>query len=205
MAEFSDNDAPEKMVSKFNSLFRSDNKCSDSTLVTSVGVKTPPDSKNSVKNTNAKQTLTRNLTKTSTWRNDRPYILVVDDDYLCRKNIKNLVKSIVSELNLDVGVIKASDGLDILSQVINDQSKNSQIKLIICDENMAYLNGSDSFRLLNTLADRKKLSKVPMVILTALEESDFLNQMLNSGIISELSRKPANKQLIKKIIKKYIE
>lgn len=133
------------------------------------------------------------------------YILVVDDDYLCRNNIKKLLHSILKELKMNFGIVKCADGLDTLNIVIGDQSKNGgKLRLIISDENMNYLNGSDSFYILNRLFTMNKLSRIPMVILTALEDSEALNKIKKSSNVSEILKKPANKITLRSLIIKLL-
>lgn len=123
-----------------------------------------------------------------------PSILVVDDDFFCRKNLKNLIKKIVTNLNIGpMNVIKASDGLDTLNLIVLDQMKHNQIRLVISDENMNYCNGSDSFSLLTKMFLTEKLRKIPLWILTALEEDNDLRVLMQKSGCELIMKKPVSK------------
>lgn len=135
-------------------------------------------------------------------------ILITDDDYNCRKNLKNLLKNVLSNLpdNLgrNISVIKATDGIETVKIVIEDQLiGNSSIRLIISDENMAFVNGSDSFALLNKMFSMNKLNKIPLVILTALEDTDTLNQIKRNSGASDILKKPLGKKVLNETLLKY--
>ena len=102
-------------------------------------------------------------------------ILIVDDDSYCRKTLKSVIKKTLTSLGLnEVHVLKASDGVDTINILIADQMQDNKIKLIISDENMNYLNGSDSFYILSKMFKTDKLKKIPLWIHTALEDDNQL-------------------------------
>lgn len=125
--------------------------------------------------------------------NDAPTIILVDDDYFCRLSHKKLIKNVISELGIGpMNVMKACDGIDTLNIVLADQMNKRQICLIISDENMNYCNGSDSFILLTKMFRTDKLRKVPLWILTALEDDHELkNLKLRSGCDMILKKPPS--------------
>lgn len=210
LEEFNTNDSPERtmgIINSRNSPYPRESKNDQILLLSKQSdPQNNPISKASNRSTNNLKLLSRNFTKdSSSFSKDMQYILVVDDDYMCRKNAKRMAKDILADfMNLNLGVIKASDGLDTLNFIIKDQLKHSHIKMIIRDENMNYLNGSDSYKILDRLASLKKLSKIPMIILTAFEDSDILFRLKESGCIDEIMRKPMNKSSLKKIIRRYL-
>jgi len=54
-----------------------------------------------------------------------------------------------------VEIIECSDGIETLKSVIEDQGKN-QVKLIFTDENMEFMSGSDSARIISKMTKDKK-------------------------------------------------
>lgn len=133
-------------------------------------------------------------------------ILIVDDDYFCRKSLKNVIKAALGDLNiLNVSIAKATDGIDALNMVIEDQKKKNKIKMIISDENMNYINGSDCFMLLNKMFEKGKLNKIQLVVLTALEEEDALLYIKKIAKTNEIMKKPISKYMIKELIQKYFQ
>lgn len=137
-------------------------------------------------------------------------ILVVDDDYFCRKSLKTLIENILKhkKTQFKYVVYKVADGLDTINLLISNSNGNQEsslIKLIISDQNMAIINGSESFSMLNKLEKLGKVdNSIPKVILTAIqEESALKNIKANSGA-DEVITKPANKKKIEAILNKYI-
>jgi len=71
-------------------------------------------------------------------------ILIIDDHKIIRESLVVLIKKILKNLNKEniFEIIEGFDGVDILSSLIHDQSKENEIKCVITDENMEYINGS---------------------------------------------------------------
>jgi len=137
-------------------------------------------------------------------RNAR-YILVVDDDLSCRRSTANLVNLLIKKYSLkDYHSMRMMDGIDVLSAVIEDQKNYSQIKMIVSDENMAFLNGSDAFHLMNKLVNANKLKKVPWIILTALENDNELKAIQKYSNCDKIIKKPANKAMIEGVFKEFL-
>jgi hypothetical protein len=73
--------------------------------------------------------------------NDNLTIVLVDDHKLVRMNTLNLIKSIMTSLKFsNYNIIEASDGIELLNIVRLDKDNN--IKCILVDEDMQYMNGS---------------------------------------------------------------
>jgi CheY-like chemotaxis protein len=100
--------------------------------------------------------LDKNIEENSLNRNRQ--ILVVDDVETIVNSISKLLNLIMKENNIKYDIIKCHDGIDILNEVINDQKREqSLIDLIITDENMDFVNGTDAISLLRKIEDKKKL------------------------------------------------
>lgn len=134
-------------------------------------------------------------------------IVIVDDQFYCRKILKNLVQQALRVLNIEkkFDIIKSSDGIDTLNLVIRDQKEGNKIKLIISDENMDFINGSQSFNVINNLIVHNKVTvKIPMVILTALGEEDAHRKILNVSNADMIIKKPASKFQIVELLQKFL-
>jgi len=70
--------------------------------------------------------------------------------------------------------------MDIL-KYISDDNIFDDIKIIITDENMEYLNGSEAIKIIRTIEQRKKCSKKLIISLTCHEDLDITNNIKNSG------------------------
>lgn len=133
----------------------------------------------------------------------KPKIIIIDDSYSIRRAINNLLKSMDCLNNYDI--VEGEDGVDLLKFVISDQlSGNNDIKLAITDENMEFLNGSDSIKIIRSLENSNKLTKkLTIISLTAFSDETTKASILKSGA-SKVLLKPITKSDIFSICKQYL-
>ena len=87
----------------------------------------------------------------------------MDDSKYISDAMKNLIKKILKEAKCDLEVITGSDGVDIIKNVIDDQTNGNLIKCIITDENMEYIKGSEAIRFLRSLVMKNKIKHVKII------------------------------------------
>ncbi len=137
-------------------------------------------------------------------------ILIIDDNQIIRNSIKKVIKSIKkTEKKENISVICLGDGIELLYMIMIDQIMRNMIKLIICDEQMIYLNGTDCFKIINNLIVEKKISKIPFVFCSSnIENSTFLKkdhfpEIKNKAIEYDYLIKPPSKMHIKTIFESF--
>lgn len=163
-----------------------------------------------IKSNSTTTNITKNISinkvvKRNSIYNSNKRILLVDDVYLVRKNLKKLVSDICKEYKIKCTIECLSDGLETLTTVISDSmEEDSHTKLIISDENMNWINGSVSFKILSNLIMDNKIAKTGLVILTALEEEDVINNLKKESKADYVIKKPANKHQLRPIIDKFL-
>ena len=109
------------------------------------------------------------------------------------------MKSAFATLKItDYSIIEGSDGIDLLNIVRND--KANTIKIVFTDENMEYLNGSDTVRIIKKLEDKAMINKYFYASVTAFEDEETRNNIMKSGINSIIS-KPCTKSTILSFLK----
>lgn len=128
------------------------------------------------------------------------YILVVDDESLVRKSVDKLIFKYLTNQNKanEYKIIRLEDGLDTLNMVVHNKL---DIRLIISDENMKYISGSQSFELLTYLMNKNVIPNIPLVILTALEDNNYINNIKIRTNCKEVIIKPLNMSKIEKVLK----
>lgn len=128
-------------------------------------------------------------------------ILIVDDISYCRMQLDNMLKKIRKEKNLNFEIIQEDDGLGTINRVIKDMTENlNKIKLIISDENMNYINGSQSFSTLSILEHKGAIKKIKKAILTAIEDDGTLNYLKSSANADYVLKKPVPKSTLADIV-----
>jgi len=130
-------------------------------------------------------------------------ILIVDDHKFIRKSLRNLIGKILKKNSFKTyEIIEGKDGIDILYNLIDDQTKNNLIKCIITDENMEYLNGSQAIKIIRKLEKLNKIKKIPIATITAYENNSIKDFIIKKGSDSILS-KPCNENSIKEFFEKF--
>jgi len=137
-------------------------------------------------------------------------VVVVDDDGLCRKANKKLVDNYLKanqNLKYNYSVIRMADGIDTVNLIVKESlCPESFISLIISDENMPVMNGSESFQIIDKLAKQGKGNKnVVKVICTALDSESALENIKQISNCLDIVNKPVNKMKIEVVLKKYLE
>ncbi len=115
-------------------------------------------------------------------------VLLVDDDPIMRLLLSNFVKDIFQS------VFEAKDGQEGF-EIFNAQ----QIDIIITDNLMPKMNGIEMIK-----AIRKVDAKVPIIVVTSNEDSNYLIEFINIGI-SQLLKKPLAKIAVLKAIELSIQ
>ncbi len=122
-------------------------------------------------------------------------ILVVDDNKFLQKSMKNNIRTILSDKK--IRVIGCLDGIETIYLVMLDQITGNKIKLIISDENMVYMNGSESFSILERFHKDAKIAKISLAICSAARNSNQNNY--GDEIFEHVLNKPASKNELKRL------
>ncbi len=129
-------------------------------------------------------------------------ILVVDDNYFVNEATVRVLKNVLKEAGLDIEIIVGTDGSDIIHHVIQDQSKGNEIRCILTDENMEYLNGSEAIRIVRNLENRQKVKFVNMICVTSNEDPYYIQEIIRAGAQTVLN-KPLTKSVLARVLKDY--
>lgn len=113
-----------------------------------------------------------------------------------------MLESILFSHNVfNVEVEAVSDGITVLSKVIEDQIQGNKIKLIICDDNMEYINGTVVSLILNDLANSNKIRDLPFLICsTGANDTENVDRLTESGF-DLVIEKNTKKSLLENILK----
>ncbi len=105
-------------------------------------------------------------------------VLIVDDSELMRTVIEQVVRENLSDAADKITFFHAADGQDAM-QIFNE----AQITLILLDWNMPILNGVDFVKEI-----RAKGSKVPIVMITSVTDSERILEAAAAGVNSYVEK-----------------
>ena len=140
------------------------------------------------------------------------YILVVDDNCLCRRGMYKSIKDSLKTLKIsNIKVIKLNDGSDTIQLFSSLEYKQiaSRVKIIFSDENMNKVNGSKSFIEINKLilsensCKNIKIKDIPKYICTALETKSAIEYLISTTNCIKVLNKPISKMIFKDILNDY--
>ena len=103
---------------------------------------------------------------------------------------KKVVEQCIKKLGIDAEIILCINGVDILRYVINDEI-NKNIKCIITEEKMEYLNVWDVSEFIKKLETRFYIKKIPCILLSFQEDLIKDENLILNGINNVLW-KPLN-------------
>ncbi len=156
---------------------------------------------------NLDKDLDKNLDKNLNKNSDALVFLVIEDNLMIRDSIKHLLQMILKNLKKkalikkDFQIFEGADGIDALKFLI-DPNIGSRVKGIFIDENMEYLNGSETIRIIRNLQNLNKIQKFNIATITAFEDAVTRKTILNSGV-DEIYNKPLHKNDLEEFFKKY--
>jgi signal transduction histidine kinase len=129
---------------------------------------------------------------------DKFKIIVVDDNKLVRETTVNTIKSVLFDIDYShYEFIECYDGIDLLPLIKDDYQH--KIKLIFIDENMNYLNGSDTIKIIRKLEKDKKINNYHVISISAVSDEETTKSFLKLGFDFILP-KPCKKNEIKRAL-----
>ena len=132
---------------------------------------------------------------------EKNLIILADDNYIINICNKKIISDILQENERsDFDILCVNDGIDILKLFFNNE-ETERIKLIITDENMDYLNGSEAIKVIRNIEKLKNKKKINIVSLSCNEEKSTGEIILKAGA-DYILIKPLSKQSIKSLLDK---
>ncbi len=104
-------------------------------------------------------------------------VLIVDDEKLIRDSTVRLLDKVAQNLKISLTIIQAEDGVECLYLVYKLLNKAKKIDLILSDECMSFINGSESFSRLNEFSDNNGLINCPFYIVSAFQKDYVIKQI----------------------------
>lgn len=84
--------------------------------------------------------------------------------------------------------------------LIEEAEIQSTIELLITDENMEYMNGSEGIRYIRNIVKRKKLKRMKIYSLNSNEDVDIMQSIIKAGA-DKLLPNPMTRRSIESLLK----
>jgi len=124
---------------------------------------------------------------------------LADDNHIINNCNKNIISEILDESQRNYfKIICVYDGIDIVRLFFNNEN-NGFIKLLITDENMDYMNGSEAIKIVRKIENMRNIKKINIISLSCHEDYAFRDKIIQSGADFILT-KPLTKQSIQSLI-----
>ncbi len=126
-------------------------------------------------------------------------IIVTDDEIFTRQSSVRVLKSIASEMKININIIEAQDGVETIFIFYKCISQGVRISLIVSDENMNFMNGTKTYDVLCEILEKKNLNKINFNLLTALDNNAFENKYRSQEDFNIVS-KPLTRDIARTIL-----
>ena len=103
---------------------------------------------------------------------------------------KNIVNKCSNLIGIEIEILLCTDGIDVIRHILNENIQNN-IKCIITDENMEFINGSEAIKFIRNLESKCYIPHIPCISVTCHEDKNIINNIYASGANHVLS-KPLN-------------
>ena len=111
---------------------------------------------------------------------EKDKIIIIDDSEPLRKSIRNMVKSYNKIQNI-FDIVEGDDGIDLLNYLKTNQNAFFKISIVFMDENMEYLNGNETIKIIRKLEKENKFKKTKIVSVTAFSDDQNTEQISKAG------------------------
>ncbi|MGC3945117.1 MAG: response regulator [Chryseolinea sp.] len=123
-------------------------------------------------------------------------ILLAEDDL----DDQQIFSEVIGDINRDIDLVIVGDGEQVLTALQRMDQSNSLPDMVILDQNMPRLKGSEAIKLIR---ENSRYDRVSTVIYSTYHDSRFIESCKKLGI--ELFLKPDTYEDLKRLITKMID
>jgi len=130
-------------------------------------------------------------------------IMICDDEYLIAESIERLLKKVGEKRKINLKTEICKNGIECLYQVYKSIIEGKKIDILLIDENMPFMIGSECIKILRNLMIDKKINKIRIFSITGYMDSEHISYIKNCGCDGFYS-KPINFNMINDLFSKVI-
>jgi len=128
---------------------------------------------------------------------------VCDDDTQNTSIICNLLTKISTKDPLiEIVSVGMSNGIECLYKIYSDYQKAIRYDVLLIDENMPYMSGSNCITNLMKMITGKELNKIEIISITSYEDDNIRKHMLSIGC-SDIITKPINLKTLTQYVQNF--
>jgi CheY-like chemotaxis protein len=125
-------------------------------------------------------------------------IIIVDDYPFCREILERLINDILSPYKAKYEIVHANDGVEFLYYVV----QHLPIICVFIDENMEYMDGSESIKILRKWESCRNLRRINVISSSAQNDEYTRKKLFDSGV-DDFIKKPPEKKDIRKVFEQF--
>ena len=108
-------------------------------------------------------------------------IIICDDEHIIAESIERLVRKTCNNYKVSVKTHISKNGIDCLYYIYNECIEGRKIDLLLIDENMPFMVGSQCIKILKNSMSDKWLNKFKIYSITGYVDKDNINYIKQSG------------------------
>lgn len=118
-------------------------------------------------------------------------IIVADDDVFVRSSAIRILLKAGKKKNINLNIIEVDDGVEIISSVYQYSKTGMNIDIIVSDETMNFLNGSESWNLIKQKTKDNKIHPISFFLVTAYQTIHFtgIENVFNKPLSMDMANK----------------
>jgi CheY-like chemotaxis protein len=125
-------------------------------------------------------------------------IIIVDDYPFCREILERLINDILAPYKGKYEIIHANDGVEFLYYFV----QHLPIICVFIDENMEYMDGSESIKILRKWESCRNLRRINVISSSAQNDEYTRKKLFDSGV-DDFIKKPPEKKDIRKAFEQF--
>ncbi len=129
-------------------------------------------------------------------------IIVADDEIFTRQSTVRMIKTVCKSLDIKINILEAEDGVETIYLVYKALLQGHNISLIFSDENMNFISGVSSSRIIRELTSKKKIVDIPFYLVTAYDSSHFNKNLICN--VDKVYEKPLSRDATHQLIKNFL-
>lgn len=134
--------------------------------------------------------------------NDKHKIILIDDNEIINNSHRKIIDDILDKNISNYEIILGSDGLELIQIALNLENNYQLIDVILIDENMDYLNGSEAITFIRKLERIKNFKRTKIISLTSHKDKKIYDFLLKNGG-DYVIPKPVTKTALSQVLEKF--